>query len=160
MSEHFCNTCNRLRITADGNLKVYCAIEFWFSILFQVCLHGNAEISLRDQIRANASDQELLETIGQAVGRKKARHAGLFILVIINCKFVFRNGDSESKQKQTNDLNWRLTGLPVTSLQLISKPYGEFSLCATVKLTVSGRSVSRNVKLQINHSQAIIKCLL
>lgn len=22
MSEHFCGTCNRLRITADGNLKV------------------------------------------------------------------------------------------------------------------------------------------
>ncbi|KAK6760606.1 hypothetical protein RB195_021898 [Necator americanus] len=29
MSDHFCGTCNRLRITADGNLKV--------------CLHGNAE---------------------------------------------------------------------------------------------------------------------
>ncbi|KAK3800991.1 hypothetical protein RRG08_001238 [Elysia crispata] len=29
MSEHFCGTCNRLRMTADGNLKV--------------CLHGNAE---------------------------------------------------------------------------------------------------------------------
>jgi cyclic pyranopterin phosphate synthase len=33
MSEHFCGSCNRLRITADGNLKV--------------CLFGNAEISLR-----------------------------------------------------------------------------------------------------------------
>ena len=37
MSEHFCSTCNRLRLTADGNLKV--------------CLFGNTEISLRDQLR-------------------------------------------------------------------------------------------------------------
>jgi len=33
MSDHFCGGCNRLRITADGNLKV--------------CLFGNAEVSLR-----------------------------------------------------------------------------------------------------------------
>jgi molybdenum cofactor biosynthesis enzyme MoaA len=37
MSEHFCNTCNRLRFTADGNLKV--------------CLFGNTEVSLRDAMR-------------------------------------------------------------------------------------------------------------
>ncbi|KAL7412855.1 hypothetical protein BDY24DRAFT_407153 [Mrakia frigida] len=63
MTEHFCGTCNRLRITADGNLKV--------------CLFGASEVSLRDQIRANASDEELLETIRLAVGRKKAKHAGM-----------------------------------------------------------------------------------
>ncbi|XP_047104489.1 molybdenum cofactor biosynthesis protein 1-like [Schistocerca piceifrons] len=33
MSEHFCGTCNHLRLTADGNLEV--------------CLFGNSEISLR-----------------------------------------------------------------------------------------------------------------
>ena len=33
MTEHFCGSCNRLRLTADGNLKV--------------CLFGNAETSLR-----------------------------------------------------------------------------------------------------------------
>ena len=33
MSDHFCGSCNRLRITADGNLKV--------------CLFGNTEVSLR-----------------------------------------------------------------------------------------------------------------
>ncbi len=38
MSDHFCNTCNRLRITADGNLKV--------------CLFGSSEVSLRDMMRA------------------------------------------------------------------------------------------------------------
>uniref|UniRef100_A0A2I2YTE2 Molybdenum cofactor biosynthesis protein 1 n=1 Tax=Gorilla gorilla gorilla TaxID=9595 RepID=A0A2I2YTE2_GORGO len=51
MSEHFCGTCNRLQITADGNLKV--------------CLFGNSE-------------QELLRIIGAAVGRKKQQHAGMF----------------------------------------------------------------------------------
>lgn len=33
MSENFCGSCNRLRLTADGNLKV--------------CLLGAAEVSLR-----------------------------------------------------------------------------------------------------------------
>lgn len=64
MSEHFCGTCNRLRITADGNLKV--------------CLFGNSEVSLRDHLRAGASEEELLTIIGAAVGRKKRQHAGLF----------------------------------------------------------------------------------
>nr|XP_058931349.1 molybdenum cofactor biosynthesis protein 1 isoform X5 [Kogia breviceps] len=62
MSEHFCGTCNRLRITADGNLKV--------------CLFGNSEVSLRDHLRAGASEEELLSIIGAAVGRKKRQHAG------------------------------------------------------------------------------------
>ncbi|KAK1338444.1 hypothetical protein QTO34_001560 [Cnephaeus nilssonii] len=62
--EHFCGTCNRLRITADGNLKV--------------CLFGNSEVSLRDHLRAGASEEELLGIIGAAVGRKKRQHAGMF----------------------------------------------------------------------------------
>ncbi|XP_004846685.1 molybdenum cofactor biosynthesis protein 1 isoform X1 [Heterocephalus glaber] len=64
MSEHFCGTCNRLRITADGNLKV--------------CLFGNSEVSLRDHLRAGTSEQQLLTIIGAAVGRKKRQHAGMF----------------------------------------------------------------------------------
>ncbi|OJK04552.1 hypothetical protein ASPACDRAFT_74185 [Aspergillus aculeatus ATCC 16872] len=90
MTHNFCGTCNRLRITCDGNLKV--------------CLFGNAEVSLRDIIRkenngepideetmknlrllesaANATEvpqreQELLDIIGMAVKRKKAKHAGM-----------------------------------------------------------------------------------
>ncbi|XP_028294385.1 molybdenum cofactor biosynthesis protein 1 isoform X2 [Gouania willdenowi] len=64
MSDHFCGSCNRLRITADGNLKV--------------CLFGNSEVSLRDIMRSGASDEELLHIIGAAVGRKKKQHAGMF----------------------------------------------------------------------------------
>ncbi|KAL4624259.1 molybdenum cofactor biosynthesis protein 1 isoform X1 [Arapaima gigas] len=64
MSDHFCGSCNRLRITADGNLKV--------------CLFGNAEVSLRDRLRSGATEEELLHIIGAAVSRKKKQHAGMF----------------------------------------------------------------------------------
>lgn len=98
MTHNFCGTCNRLRITSDGNLKV--------------CLFGNAEVSLRDILRksnngdpideqayeamkqiemdrrqgltspdqalgASPNEAELLEVIGIAVKGKKAKHAGL-----------------------------------------------------------------------------------
>lgn len=98
MTENFCGTCNRLRITADGNLKV--------------CLFGNSEVSLRDLLREDnhgesvdwealenmkrsqtdrsrylsgdaepvhhsERDLRLLEIIGMAVKRKKERHAGM-----------------------------------------------------------------------------------
>lgn len=41
-----------------------------------MCLFGAAEVSLRDQLRSGASDDELLQIIGAAVGRKKKQHAG------------------------------------------------------------------------------------
>ncbi|KAG6006911.1 hypothetical protein E4U43_000382 [Claviceps pusilla] len=98
MTHNFCGTCNRLRITSDGNLKV--------------CLFGNAEVSLRDMLRrcnngdpidAQAyetmkqmerdrgqgrlsagespdlapNEAELLNVIGMAVKNKKAKHAGI-----------------------------------------------------------------------------------
>lgn len=62
MTEHFCGTCNRLRITADGNLKV--------------CLFGNTEVSLRDALRAGSSEDDLRCLISAAVKRKKKQHAG------------------------------------------------------------------------------------
>jgi len=39
MSQHFCGSCNRLRITADGKLKL--------------CLFGAEDLSLRDALRGN-----------------------------------------------------------------------------------------------------------
>jgi len=42
-----------------------------------VCLFGNSEVSLRDVLRSGASDEELLQIIGAAVGRKKKQHAGI-----------------------------------------------------------------------------------
>lgn len=67
MSEHFCSSCNRLRITADGNLKV-CLFE------------GKGEVSLRDAIRTGASKEYLRDIISGAVLRKKKQHAGMFNL--------------------------------------------------------------------------------
>lgn len=66
MTDHFCGTCNRLRITADGSIKV--------------CLFGNTEVSLRDLIREGKTDDELLQVIGAAVKKKKKQHAGMFKL--------------------------------------------------------------------------------
>lgn len=95
MTHNFCGSCNRLRITSDGNLKV--------------CLFGNAEVSLRDILRqsnngepiddqafkalkqielnqqkglyeskgVSPNEQELLKVIGMAVKGKKEKHAGM-----------------------------------------------------------------------------------
>ncbi|KAK7432728.1 hypothetical protein QQZ08_000588 [Neonectria magnoliae] len=99
MTHNFCGTCNRLRITSDGNLKV--------------CLFGNAEVSLRDILRQSnqgepideqafeaikqlemarrqglmsssqlplglaPNEMELLDVIGAAVKGKKEKHAGI-----------------------------------------------------------------------------------
>ncbi|KAI4604901.1 hypothetical protein J4E80_010829 [Alternaria sp. BMP 0032] len=63
MTNDFCGSCNRLRITSDGNLKV--------------CLHGNAEVSLRDVLRQGNNgepiDQEAFERIRQI---EMDRHEG------------------------------------------------------------------------------------
>jgi GTP 3',8-cyclase len=98
MTENFCGSCNRLRITGDGNLKV--------------CLFGSSEVSLRDILResnngkpideeamealkqiemsrrqnlrdhtgnlgVSAQEARLLDVIGIAVKRKKEKHAGI-----------------------------------------------------------------------------------
>lgn len=46
----------------------------------QVCLFGNSEVSLRDHLRSGASEEELVQIIGAAVGRKKKQHAGMFMV--------------------------------------------------------------------------------
>ncbi|KIJ66204.1 hypothetical protein HYDPIDRAFT_174367 [Hydnomerulius pinastri MD-312] len=63
MSDHFCSSCNRLRLTADGQIKV--------------CLFDAKEISLRDEMRSGATDDELLQVISTAVMGKKEKHAGM-----------------------------------------------------------------------------------
>ncbi|KAK7904503.1 hypothetical protein WMY93_017110 [Mugilogobius chulae] len=90
MSEHFCGSCNRLRITADGNLKV--------------CLFGNSEVSLRDVLRSGASEEELLQIIGAAVGRKKKQHAGMFnISKMKNRPMIFIGAMSQRPTQKLTD---------------------------------------------------------
>lgn len=57
MTNHFCGTCNRVRLTADGQLKV--------------CLFGSTEVSLRDAMREGASDEDLTLIVRAALQRKK-----------------------------------------------------------------------------------------
>jgi GTP 3',8-cyclase len=66
MTEHFCSECNRLRLLADGNLKV--------------CLFGANEVSLRDAVREGATDEQLRSIISAAVNRKKFAHADMDVL--------------------------------------------------------------------------------
>jgi cyclic pyranopterin phosphate synthase len=68
MTHAFCGDCNRLRLLADGALKV--------------CLFGANEVSLRDAIRGGVSDDELAAVISAAVDRKKAAHAGMEVLAV------------------------------------------------------------------------------
>jgi molybdenum cofactor biosynthesis protein A len=62
MSEHFCGTCNRLRLTADGQLKV--------------CLFGETEVSLRDLMRQGGSNEMLQKVIHYSVQRKNFKLGG------------------------------------------------------------------------------------
>ncbi len=60
ITENFCETCNRARITADGG--------------FQACLGGSERLDLRDLLRAGASDEHLADAVQAALGRKGPRH--------------------------------------------------------------------------------------
>lgn len=67
-------------------------------LISQVCLFGDSEVSLRDLLRSGASDEELLQIIGGAVGRKKKQHAGVVVLYI-QFQLQFLHGKS-SKSKR------------------------------------------------------------
>ena len=60
MSDHFCSSCERIRITADGSIKV--------------CLFAPAESNLRDILRGGGGDQELRDAIRGALATKWAGH--------------------------------------------------------------------------------------
>lgn len=62
MTQHFCAGCNRIRLTADGHLKN--------------CLFDHGELSLRDPLRAGASEQDLIDLIALALQKKHAHHGG------------------------------------------------------------------------------------
>lgn len=60
VSDHFCHTCNRLRLTSDGKLRV--------------CLLNEAEVDLKNALRGNCSDEELEKLIREAVLLKPKKH--------------------------------------------------------------------------------------
>jgi cyclic pyranopterin phosphate synthase len=60
VSSHFCATCNRLRLTADGKLLL--------------CLLNKEEIDLKKALRENCSDAELEKLIREAILLKPKQH--------------------------------------------------------------------------------------
>lgn len=60
MSQHFCATCNRVRLSADGTLYL--------------CLGQEDKFELRPLLRAGIGDHELLDAIRQAIALKPERH--------------------------------------------------------------------------------------
>ncbi|MBI5187475.1 MAG: GTP 3',8-cyclase MoaA, partial [Nitrospirae bacterium] len=60
ITQHFCEYCNRVRLTAEGILRL--------------CLGQKSEIDLRDYIRAGVSDEALQEIIVKAVMNKPQGH--------------------------------------------------------------------------------------
>lgn len=60
VSEPFCATCDRIRITADGQLRT--------------CLFASEETDLRAVIRSATDDEEIAQTIRRAVWNKELKH--------------------------------------------------------------------------------------
>ncbi len=60
MSQHFCETCNRVRLSTDGTLYL--------------CLGQENKYELRPLLRAGISDAELQDHIRQAITLKPERH--------------------------------------------------------------------------------------
>ena len=60
ISQHFCNTCNRLRLTASGQLRP--------------CLLSDYQEDLKVALRKGYSDNELAEIILKAVRHKPSQH--------------------------------------------------------------------------------------
>lgn len=60
LSEPFCGTCSRLRLTATGALRL--------------CLFSDLEIDLRTPLRDGASDEDLAELIQKSVWKKPKGH--------------------------------------------------------------------------------------
>ncbi len=60
LSHHFCATCNRLRLTADGKLRT--------------CLFAEEEVDIITSLRSGASVSDLKKIIQSAVANKPERH--------------------------------------------------------------------------------------
>jgi cyclic pyranopterin phosphate synthase len=55
-SRTFCGTCNRLRLSATGEVRT--------------CLYGGNELNIKDRLRAGDSALQIQEAVQQVVGRK------------------------------------------------------------------------------------------
>ncbi len=60
ISQHFCETCNRVRLSVDGTIYL--------------CLGQDDKLELRPLLRAGATDEELEKAIRTAIAHKPERH--------------------------------------------------------------------------------------
>jgi cyclic pyranopterin phosphate synthase len=60
VSEPFCSSCDRIRMTADGRLRT--------------CLFSRRDWDLKDPLRSGASDDELARLVRNAVAHKELKH--------------------------------------------------------------------------------------
>jgi len=60
VSEPFCGDCNRIRMTAEGQLRT--------------CLFSQRETDVRHELRSGASDEALADLLAAAVWRKELKH--------------------------------------------------------------------------------------
>jgi cyclic pyranopterin phosphate synthase len=60
ISDHFCGTCNRMRLTAEGGLRP--------------CLHQDAEVDVRKVLRSKGTDEDVGRAFREAAGLKWAGH--------------------------------------------------------------------------------------
>jgi cyclic pyranopterin phosphate synthase len=60
ISWHFCGSCNRLRLTAEGKIKT--------------CLFSQDEIDIKTPLRSGATQNEIINTFQRAVSEKPRRH--------------------------------------------------------------------------------------
>ncbi|MBN8705543.1 MAG: GTP 3',8-cyclase MoaA [Bacteroidetes bacterium] len=63
MSENFCSTCSRIRLTAEGS--------------FKSCLFENEELDLKTPLRAGISKNDFLNLISDRIKEKKKQHGGM-----------------------------------------------------------------------------------
>ena len=60
VSEPFCSSCDRIRVTADGQLRT--------------CLFSRREWDLKSRLRDGSSDEQVVEAIRFAVRHKELKH--------------------------------------------------------------------------------------
>jgi len=60
VSEPFCSSCDRIRMTADGRLRT--------------CLFSRRDWDLKEPLRSGASDEELTRLVRNAVAHKELKH--------------------------------------------------------------------------------------
>jgi cyclic pyranopterin phosphate synthase len=78
ISDHFCSTCNRIRVTANGSIKS--------------CLFSSHEINILNSLRNGTSDPEIKKILLQAVSSKPEYHLRIEDLLMTENRAMIQIG--------------------------------------------------------------------